>query len=346
MLGGMRAAAEASDAPLLLLVDALNESAEPAAWREELPGVLAELDGDPWISLGVSVRSTFLPVVLPEAGLGDAVAEVNHPGFEGRELEATERFFDAFGLEQPRVPLLTPEFTNPLFLKLYCEGLKGLGLVAPPAGEAHISDVFARHLEWKAKRIATTLALDPADRAVGGAIEKFSEELASRNTENIPRSEAADLVNEFAPALHQWPRTLFGQLLSEGLLAQDIAWSTESDKPIEVVRFVYQRFADYRIAGVLLEPFASEAVFRAALRAGKPLREKIYSAPAGWIDALSVLVPERLGIELLDATNWRFKRYGRDHWERALIRSIVSRRPETMSDRARELVAGAERKSR
>jgi hypothetical protein len=346
LLGGMRAAAEASDAPFLLLVDALNESAEPAAWRDELPGLLAELEGDPWVSLGISVRSTFLPVVLPEAGLGDAVAEVNHPGFDGRELEATERFFDTFGLEQPRMPLLTPEFTNPLFLKLYCEGLKGLGLTAPPAGEAHISDVFARHLEWRARRIAGTLALDPADRTVERALGRFSEELASRNIDHIPRGEAVEIVNGFAPALHQWPRTLFGQLLSEGLLAQDVVWGSESAEPLEVVRFVYQRFADYRIAGALLEPFMSEKTFREALRAGKPLREKIYSAPAGWIEALSVLVPERLGIELLDATNWRLRDYRRQRWERALIRSVVTRRPETMSDRAWELIAAAERKSR
>ena len=153
-------------------------------------------------------------------------------------------------------------------------------------------------------------------------------------------------MNEFAPALHQWPRTLFGQLLSEGLLAQDVAWSNDSDEPIEVVRFVYQRFADYRIAGALLDPFTSEEAFRTALGAGEPLRDKIYSAPFGWIEALSVLVPERLGIELLDSANWRFKRYRRERWERALIRSIVTRRPETMSDRARELVAAAERKSR
>ncbi len=345
LLGGMRAAAEASDAPFLLLVDALNESADPAAWRHELPGVLAELAVDPWVSLGVSVRSTFVPVVLPTEGLGDHVATVEHPGFEGRELEATERFFDAFGLEQPRVPLLTPEFTNPLFLKLYCEGLKGLGLAAPPAGEAHISDVFARHLEWKAKRVAATLALDPADRAVEKAVESFGEELASRNTEHIPRSEAVDLVRKFAPELHQWPRTLFGQLLSEGLLEQDIAWSSDSDEPIQIVRFVYQRFADYRIASALLEPFASDTAFQAALKAGEPLRQKLYAAPAGWIEALSVLVPERLGMELLDATNWRFMGHQRERWERALVRSLVTRRPESISARARDLVAVAERKS-
>ncbi|KKL12317.1 hypothetical protein LCGC14_2536970, partial [marine sediment metagenome] len=136
LVQGMRAAAEASDAPFLLLIDALNEASDAAAWQEELPALLAEVDQDPWVAIGVSVRSTFVPIVLPPDGLGDGIAEVEHPGFRGRELEATERFFDAFGLEQPRIPLLTPEFTNPLFLKLYCEGLKGLGLSAAPAGEA------------------------------------------------------------------------------------------------------------------------------------------------------------------------------------------------------------------
>ena len=154
LLGAMQAAAEASGAPFLLLLDALNEPADPAAWREELPGLLAEVAGNPWISLGVSVRSTYLPVVLPADGLS-GIAEVGHRGFAGRELEATERFFDAFGLEQPRVPLLAPEFTNPLFLKLYCEGLQGLS--APPTGGDHISDVFGRYLESKAARIASTM---------------------------------------------------------------------------------------------------------------------------------------------------------------------------------------------
>ena len=128
LIGGMQAAAQASNAPFLLLFDALNEAEEPKAWQTELPNVLAEIAHDPWISIGVSVRSTFLQVVLPPDDLPD-ITKVEHPGFAGRELEATEKFFDTFSLEQPRVPLLTPEFTNPLFLKLYCEGLKEIGLI-------------------------------------------------------------------------------------------------------------------------------------------------------------------------------------------------------------------------
>jgi hypothetical protein len=345
LLGAMRAAAEAAGAPFLLLVDALNEAASPRAWRDELPGLLAELDGDPWISLGVSVRSAFLPVVLPPEGLPDLV-EVEHPGFRGRELEAMEQFFDAYGLEQPRVPLLTPEFTNPLFLKLYCEGLQRLGLSAPPEGEAHISDVFTRHLKWKARAINARLELDPARRSVERALDDVSAAMAAAGRDDLRRADTEALVNAHAPQLHRWPNTLFGQLLSEGLLAADVAWDREAGDYRDVIRFQYQRFADYRVASALLEPFADVAALRAALTPKQTLRATLLSAPAGWIEALAVLVPERFGIELLDAANWRLGHAQRRRWLRAHVRSALSRRPGAVTAATRKWLQKAERESR
>ena len=124
LIGAMEAAASASNAPFLLLIDALNESADPSAWKEELPSLFAELAGRPWISVAVSVRTTYEPIVLSHDSFTE-IAKVEHPGFRGRELQAAERFFNQYGLEHPQVPHLNPGFTNPLFLKLYCEGLKG-----------------------------------------------------------------------------------------------------------------------------------------------------------------------------------------------------------------------------
>ena len=40
MVSAMQAAAEASNAPFLLLLDALNEAADPAAWRRNCHGCL------------------------------------------------------------------------------------------------------------------------------------------------------------------------------------------------------------------------------------------------------------------------------------------------------------------
>lgn len=345
LLGGMRAAAEASDAPFLLIVDALNEAADPAGWQHELPALVAEIRQDPWVALGVSVRSTFEPIVLPPGGLGNGVATVDHPGFRGRELEATERFFDAFGLEHPRVPMLTPEFTNPLFLKLYCEGLRGLGMSAAPRGETHIGDVFDRYIRWKSERIVAKLRLDPASNPVEQAIAAFSDALLEANRDTLPRDEGATLMNKFAPGRFEWPDTMFGQLLSEGILSADVAYDFDANDHIQVARFSYQRFADHRVAGSLLRPYESSDRLRAALAGGQPLRKRFLSAPAGWIEALTVQVPERFGLELLDAARWRLRTLDREMWDRALVQSVVARRPEAVTQRTRELLSQAEQRS-
>jgi hypothetical protein len=342
---GMRAAAEASGAPFLLIIDALNEAADPAAWQNELPALISEVAQDPWVALGVSVRSTYNPVVFPPGGLGDDVAMVDHPGFRGRESEATDRFFHAFGLEQPRIPMLTPEFTNPLFLKLYCEGLRGLGMSAPPRGETHVSDVFNRYLRWKSERIVATLRLDPGSSPVQKAIEAFSAALVKANRDTLPRGDAARITNWFAPGLVQWPATMFGQLLSEGILTADVAYDLETRQHVQVARFSYQRFADYRIAAALLAPHASSDGLRTALAAGKPLRKQLLAAPAGWVEALTVQVPERFGVELLDAARWRLDSWDREMWDRALLHSVVSRKPEAITQRTRELMSSAEKRS-
>ena len=338
-VGAMQAAAQASDAPFLLLIDALNEADDPKAWREELPALLAEVARSPCISLGVSIRSTFLPTVLPVDGLS-GVAQVEHRGFEGHELEATERFFDAFGLDQPRIPLLTPEFTNPLFLKLYCEGLQEFGLRAPAPSESHVSRVFERYLASKTARIASLLDLDPETRPVQKAIGAFRAALAPHNRHNLPREQSARLIDAFAPGRDRWPDTLLGQLLDEGVLTADLAWRRDAPEPAPVVRFTYQRIADYRVASSLLEPLNGDpARLREAVSTDGPLRKRVLEAPASWVDALTVLVPERFGIELIDAVNWRLDSATRRRWELALVRSISARRADAVTARTRELLS-------
>ena len=345
VIGAMQAAAQASNAPFLVLIDALNEAEYPRAWQTELPALLAEVAQTPWISLGVSVRSTFLPIVLPVDGL-PSVAEVEHRGFERRELEATEQFFNAFGLDQPQIPFLTPEFTNPLFLKLYCESLQELGLRAPSAGENHVSGVFDRYLTSKAERIASRLDLDPAAQPVEKAIDAFCKALARDNRDSLTREQSTQVINAFAPGRDRWPNTLLGQLLAEGVLTADVAWRRDAAEGVQVVRFTYQRFADYRVAAAFIEPLNGDpALLRGALAAGRPLRKRVLKAPAGWVDALSVLVPERFGMELRDAASWRLGPHTRQRWDRAFVQSISVRRPAAVTARTRELLTLAARRS-
>ena len=345
LIGAMQSAGEASNAPFLLLIDALNEAQTPKAWQDELPVLLAGVAGNPWISIGLSVRSTYRPIVLPAEGLV-CIGEVEHRGFAGREVEATERFFNAFDIDQPGVPLLEPEFRNPLFLKLYCEGLRELGMKASPTGEAHVSAVFDRYLESKAHRISSRLEIDPGSRPVHRAIDAFCGALTDANRDSLPSARAEQIIREFAAGRDRWPDTLLGQLLSEGVLTREATWQPDIDDFAEAVRFTYQRFADYRIGSALLTPLDGDPEqLDEALEEGAPLRSKILEAPPGWIEALSVQVPEKFGVELLDAAQWKLDSGRRSQWDEAFVRSIATRQPSAVRDRSREILKEVQQRS-
>ena len=346
LLGAMQAAAVASNKPFLLLMDALNDAERPKAWKDELPSFLGEITNYPWISVGISVRSTYQHIVLPDDGLPD-IPTVEHRGFADRELEAVERYFDVFGLEQPGMPLLVPEFTNPLFLKLYCEGLKDIAPGAPSEGEVHVSDAFERYLSAKEGRIANWLDLDPWMQPVRSAINAMCKALTDANRDTLSRRHATEIINAFAPGRNQWPKTMLGALLSEDVLTADMAWDTDSAEPIEAVRFTYQRLADYQVGSALLQPIGDDPErLRAALSEGQPLRRHLLQAPSGWIEALAVQVPEKFGVELLDVFQWQSEFSQRRWWDEAFVKSIAARRPSAVTDRSRELLGEVQRRSR
>ncbi len=345
LLQGMQAAAEASNAPFLLFFDALNETDHVSAWQTELPSLLADIKQNPWISIGFSIRSSFRPIVLPPDGLS-SIAETEHPGFSEYELEATERFFGFFGIEQPRMPLLLPEFTNPLFLKLYCEGLQSLGIILPPAGEMHVSKIFKRYLQGKERQIVSNLKLDPGKQIVEEAVHAFCQALVQRNHDSLTRDLGASIINDKAPWCHEWPNTLFGQFLSEGILTEDMAWNATAKKLERSVRFTYQRLGDYRVAAAFLKPFNGNLQsLETALAAGKPLRKRILRAPVSWIEALTVLLPEQFNVELLDVVRWHLTPILRRQWERSFVRSIGTRSPSAVIARSRELLSKVHRRA-
>lgn len=340
LLGAMAAAGEATGKPFVLLIDALNDSGDPRGWQTELPALLAEVaQHAPWIAVGLSVRSTYAELVASHAT--EALPEVTHPGFDGFEIDAAARYFAVYGLDLPDIPLLLPEFSNPLFLRMYCEAMAAFDASTPTAGHAHISGVFDWYLAAKNKAISDALALDPRRQVVQKAVDAFALAVAGEPREWLEREQARALIDSYAPHLHQWPNTLFGRLLAEGVLTEDTSYQ-ESDtggwELVAGVQITFQRFADYRIASSLLAPYADAAALRKALAGKSALRRRLLETRAGVIAALCVLVPERYGIELLDAATWNLDETVAPAWYRTTLTSMAARREDAASDRTVELL--------
>lgn len=338
LLRAMRAAGEACGKPFVLLIDALNDTHDPQRWEHDLPALLAEAKQHaPWVHVGVSVRSAYLDVIASEPL--DKMTRADHPGLAGRETDAIERYFGAAGLDLPRTPMLLPEFSNPLFLKLYCDGASEPGATSATDGHAHISDVFERYLAAKNRTISQRLDLRRTADTVGRAVRALAARIPVDRPEVLRESEAEELIDSFAPNRTGWPNTLYGALLSEGILTHDLAYLGDDDdeRPVQVTEITFQRFSDYLSAESLVADYKSAEDLAGALSADGELRATFAGARAGVVRALSVLVPERLGVELLDLPSDELTAAQVRRREEALLKSIVARRDDAVSARTVEL---------
>ena len=182
----------------LLIVDALNEGEGRAIWPAHLAAFLQVLTKSPWIGVVLSVRSEYEETLLPEQ-VGEQAVVVDHRGFEECEYDATKAFFEYYELEFPATPILQPEFSNPLFLKTLCHGLKEIGERRLPRGFHGITAVFDLYFDAVNRRLARSLNFNPRDRLVRNALEGLAAQMIETETGWLDRVKAETIVNGFLP---------------------------------------------------------------------------------------------------------------------------------------------------
>ncbi|MDV6286948.1 ATP-binding protein [Rhodococcus jostii] len=333
MLQAMASAAEAYRSPFVLLIDGINESDKARGWQTELTTLLAEIRHyAPWIVVALSVRTTYRDIVLSTQALD--LPTVDHQGFAGVEQLAAETFFAHYELPAPQLPLVGQDMSNPLFLKLYCETVKNGW--TPPANRraVTVSTLFDRYLDTVNRKVSATLELDESDRLVQQCMSYMAKEFTEHRKDWIPRPQAKKHITAFASHLQSWPRTLFGELLSEGLLSADIVYTDNGAEliEVEVIKLSYQRFSDYMIAEEILSPITAVAQLTTI-----PITASITASSSGVIEALSVLVPERYGVELLKTTTWDLDPFEQQQWHKALLRSLPARHADAITAESVEL---------
>ena len=94
-------------------------------WYSKIAEFVNDFKEYPYISLVLTIRTTYLNHVIPVDVLNNPnLTIIDHEGFKGNEYAALKLFCEHHGLKQPHFPILAPEFTKPLFLKLICEAVK------------------------------------------------------------------------------------------------------------------------------------------------------------------------------------------------------------------------------
>ena len=303
-LGALDAAAESFGGRALICVDALNERNGMHIWPHRLAAFLKGAEGFPRIAIVVSCRTTYVNYVVPDDLGPDKLLRIDHKGFADEGGRAAAVYLDKRGVVRPGAPNLVPEFNNPLFLKTCCDSLQKEGKRELPRGLRGVTSIFSFYNAAVERAINQRLHLDPGYKLVGDAIVGFAELLVTSERGSLNKRNAIAFFEKLRPSNARRDESLLTQLVIEGLLSEEIVRGDDGSI-IEIVRFTFERFSDHAIAQHLLSKFLIDADVPQSFAPGSRLFDVVAGDAsyerAGIVEAIAIQLPERTGVELVDA---------------------------------------------
>ena len=327
ILDALNAAGEASGAPLIFCIDAVNETRPRNYWLNRFLSLAHEFQRRPFLKVCASCRTSFLSTCLPQP---DPYPVIEHQGFAGIEREACNAFFRHYELDPPLVPILQPELSNPLYLKLVCETLKLKGLKQLPTGWFGLTPVINTFLSEKEKQFASEHGILPGAGIVSGSLLAIAAAIAQSGDTALRWSEAQRAVNIKRPqaaTLHVLEWLVTAELVIEdGPIASGVIGGEN------VLRPAFERFGDFLIAvelvtNIAIDDFAKTFLSNASIQRLLTTPASV-AANAGVVTALSVVVAETVGREIPDLIE---NRSVREAVLALTIRALPWRTPDSFS---------------
>lgn len=328
ILGLLNAVGERLGARTLILIDAINEGIGAHYWKHWLPTVVASIQSYPYLAAVVSCRDVYADYAIPNA-LQESLPRYHIQGFhspEERERAAIQ-YLDKKGISRPNTPWLSPEFSNPLFLKSTSEALAAKGATEFPRGLHGVSQLMALYLDSFSTRMGVpTATSDEISRSLKRLVGAISLKMAEDGQDFLTVDQANEIISKFignrsAPEGTTWLEVF----IQTNLFRRDPPPYNEDDNPLlppaELVRFSFQRFQDYLMADALVDKvlaisskddpsiaFAQSGPL-GFLFFGNDVGKWVRHEFAGLVGALSTIYPERVGSEfVLSLPDWE------NHW--------------------------------
>lgn len=316
---------------LLIIIDAINEGNGNKIWEDNINSFVDEFKKFEWLGLVMSVRSTYKGITITEEKtVRNKFENFVHFGFTNVEIEAVNKFYDYYNIETPSSPNLNPEFRNPLFLKLLCEGLKKSGLSKVPVGFNGISKILSFYVEGVNKSLSSQkkYKYDPSFNLVHEVINELIKVKLADGESSISLKKAhavvQSVVNDYVSE-----KTYLMALIDEGLLTKSVIHNYQKPNE-EVVHISFERFDDHLTVQYLLKNIEKIQI---ECEPGGLIyhyleNENEFYFNQGIIEALSIQLPEKYGKEVYELFP---KIKSNEYLVKAFIKSLVWRDVEAIN---------------
>jgi DNA replication protein DnaC len=308
-------AAKNSKSRAVIAIDALNETYGEDYWRKNLGSVIEELKKYKNIGLIVSVRIGFESQVLTDE-LKTSFIHEEHHGFLYTEWEAVSKFFKEFNIPFPEIPLLRPEFQNPLFLLLFCKAFENFSESDRKdkkkdfRGHIGATYIFEEFVKKSSEKISNSFNLNGREqREVWDKfIKAIAQTMSNRYRAKISREDVVALVKKIFPSVNA--EKFIKELENNLLLVKIGSFSDEKfDDSSVFFKFPFQKFSDHLIARYFFNKHEEEVgkkyknIETVKFFFSKEKIKEFLISPwnRGIVKALSVQCPERFpGYELVN----------------------------------------------
>lgn len=281
----LEALANSSQERICLIVDAINE-ADGVDWEKLME--LTQIEG---LSLVISLRDGY-EFVLKNP---DKYSSIKHSGFSEVAWEGVSQFFKHYGLKLPEIPIVDPEFKNPLFLRIFCKSYSTPGKTPRGHGATH---VFEHYIANQSEKIYGELGITlPSKYLWIHIIKPIGVWMGKNGTNRLLHQKLVDFINADAN-LKPHAARLPDLLESNGLLLKYPHFTKSHKRSGYAYYFTYQRFSDHLIVRSILTENAIEGADASSkaqeyFKNDSFFKDIIHRYDSGLVEALAIQIPER-----------------------------------------------------
>jgi len=262
---------------VVIFIDGVNEGIGCKLWEHQLAEIEADILHYDHLGLVVSAR-TFMKANMLDAVSKDK-ATVTMAGFKGMEDEAITYLTGQFGVTLPNVSHLV-DFSNPLFLKLYCKSYTDASLPVPSS----FLDVADNYLRNANVRLAVNYGYEASMyNYVHDATYLLADMYVKESGNKRKYKHLSSFLSELKSIL---PSTIDTNRFVQDLTSEGILMCYEDMRGNMLVDFNFEIVGDYICAYALLADGNSQYM-------GSVWSDGVYEATA-------VLLPLVKSVEIFD----------------------------------------------
>lgn len=250
------------DINIPIIIDGLNESCKNAIWKKGLINFVEQILKYSNLKLVLSIRDTYYDFCIPEE-INDIenVLFCEHLGFSTNSINAIKEFFSYHDLNMPIFQMLNDDFSNPLFLTLFCEIVAKYGIDINSYDYKNFIEIYESYILKINDILLNNLGLWTKSNIIEQILDSYVASWIN-SKKYLSYDDFLQLLKPLGKKYEIKSTDLLNFIIDNGLFYRDVYFGDE------IIRFSYERYEKISIANFLLRSISDVEKLKFELNEG------------------------------------------------------------------------------